>query len=100
MINIEKFPFPGIKECLLECQNSKIFSALDLNLGHHQLELSEEALKYTSFYMLGQQYEFKRMPFCLANALCSFQRIMKETLNGLDYFVVYLDGILIHLQTR
>ena len=41
-------------------------------------------------------YEFCRMPFGLAGAPSSFQRLMDKTLQGLSFVTIYLDDILVH----
>jgi hypothetical protein len=40
-------------------------------------------------------YEYIRMPFGLRNAGQTFQRVMDQSIGGLEYCFVYLDDILI-----
>ena len=40
-------------------------------------------------------FEFVRMPFGLRNAAQSFQRLMDNALQGIDFIFVYLDDILV-----
>ena len=64
-------------------------------MGYYQIELEEECIKYTSFVIDYEQYEFLRMPFGLKNAPMVFQQIMNNLLGHLKYVVIYLDDILI-----
>ena len=41
-------------------------------------------------------YEFKRMPFGLAGAPSSFQRVMDKILRSFPFVTIYLDDILVH----
>ncbi|KAG0436001.1 Retrovirus-related Pol polyprotein from transposon [Dictyocoela muelleri] len=91
----EVYPCRNIEECLIDLHGSEIFTTLDLNLGYHQIEMNENSIKYTSFSLLNDPYEFLRMPFTLTNAPRSFQRAMNNILGHLDYVKLYLDDILI-----
>ncbi|KAG0435159.1 Retrovirus-related Pol polyprotein from transposon 17.6, partial [Dictyocoela muelleri] len=92
----EVFPCPNLHECLTELSSSKIFSSIDLNMGYHQILMSPESRKYTSFVLLNDQYEFIRMPFGLLNAPRTFKRAMKNILGDLKFVKIYLDDVLIH----
>ena len=44
----ERHPIPTIDEVLQDMSRSKVFSKLDLMLGYHQIELSEESRGITT----------------------------------------------------
>ena len=45
----ERFPIPTIDEVLQDLNQSKFFSKLDLTFAYHQIELSPESRKITTF---------------------------------------------------
>ncbi|KAG0425353.1 Retrovirus-related Pol polyprotein from transposon [Dictyocoela muelleri] len=67
-------------------------------MGYHQIEMDNTSIKYTSFIILIEQYEYLRMPFGLNNAPRSFQRTMLSILGDLKYVKVYLDDVLVHTK--
>jgi len=75
-----------------------IFSTLDLHSGYWKAPFNPVDREKTAFCPgpgMGL-YEFCRMPFGLAGAPSSFQRLMDKTLSGLPFVIIYLDDILIH----
>ena len=64
----ERFPVPTIEETLLEMNESKVFSKLDLKWGFHQLELSEESQPITTFAMHMGLYRYKRLMLGVTSA--------------------------------
>lgn len=91
----ESFPFPNILEEIMNIPPSNFFSKLDLRMGYHQVEMSEESIKYSSFVIPSGQYEYLRLPFGLTNAPRQFQRIMLKIFKDIPYVKVFLDDILI-----
>ena len=89
----------GIQDQLIDLQESKFFSTIDLRSGYYQIEMDPESIKFTAFIIAGKHYEFIRMPFGLMNAPRTFQRTMTQQLGNLKYVRVYLDDILIHSPT-
>jgi hypothetical protein len=79
----------------LDC--SEYFSALDLSLGYHQIEMEKRDREKTAFTTRTGQYCFKRMPFGLCGAPQSFQRTMAAILRNQNWksCILYLDDILI-----
>ena len=78
------------------------FSCLDLKLGFWQIKM-EEALKQYTAFTVGNfgLFECNHMPFQLCNALVMFQWLMQYCLGKLNliYCLIYLDDIIIFLQT-
>ncbi|KAG0437535.1 Retrovirus-related Pol polyprotein from transposon 17.6 [Dictyocoela muelleri] len=96
----ETFPCPNLQECLIDLSNSNIFSSIDLNMGYHQIPMHKDSIKFTSFIILNEQYEYLRMPFGLTNAPRTFQRIIQRLLSEFNFVKVYLDDILIHSKNK
>ena len=79
-----------------------IFSCLDLKSGFWQIKMDESSKQYTAFTFgnLGF-FECDCMPFGLCNAPAMFQQVMQNCLKELSliYCLIYLDDIVIFLQT-
>ena len=75
----------------------KVFSALDLMKGYHQVKVREEDKHKTAFACHQGLYQYRRMPFGLTNAPATFQRLIDKLFNKKDWSFVftYLDDILI-----
>jgi len=104
------YPLPLIDDILALLGNSTYFSTLDLRSGYWQVALDEADREKTAFACHVGLYQFRVMPFGLANAPGVFQQLMSVVLGGLEQFAMaYLDDILIfsssadehlrHLQT-
>jgi hypothetical protein len=96
----DQFPQPRIHDMLRKLAKAKYLSSLDAEKGYWQVEMDPESRKYTAFSTNNQLYEFKRMAFGLKNAGATFQRLMNETLKGLENFcMVYQDDILVFSES-
>jgi transposase InsO family protein len=91
----ESYPFPSVWEGIQSIPKNQIFSQIDLSMGFHQIRLSEESIKLTSFIIPGAQYEYLRVPFGLANSPRFFQRIMNDLLGHLPFVNIFVDDIFI-----
>lgn len=94
----ESFPMPNTR-FLLDClADARIFSSIDLGQAYYQVLLAPEIQEYTAFSTREGQFCFNRLPFGLATAPATFQRLMHTLLEGMIFkgVVVYLDDILIY----
>lgn len=91
----EHYPLPLIDDQLDRLSGNSLFISLDLASGYYQIPIDEKSQHLTSFVTPDGQYQFKRMPFGLANAPSVFQRAMNKVLSRLKYVVLYMDDILI-----
>jgi hypothetical protein len=73
------------------------FSKLDANSAFHQIKISPEDRKKTTFITRYGLYEFMRMEFGLRNAPATFSRAMNLVLRGLTLSIVlaFLDDVLV-----
>lgn len=93
------YPFPDLRYQLYLLNGCKYFSQIDLVSGYHQIEMKKEDIAKTAFVILGDQYEYLRMPFGLSNAPRTFQCAMKRLFGGFSFVKVFLDDLLIHSKT-
>lgn len=94
----DSFPLPRIDESLEALQGARYFSSLDLAHGYHQVAMDPNSVEKTAFRVPFGLYEFTRMPFGLANAPSTFQRVMEQCLGdmNLSELLIYLDDILVY----
>ena len=96
----DAYPMPRIDEMLDAIGNAKYISTLDLAKGYWQIPMDQQDREKTAFSSPLGLFQFTVMPFGLSGASASFQRMMDQTLRGLNDFVgVYLDDIIIHSST-
>ena len=81
----EKFvqPLSDIEDCIDTLAGNEFFSLLDFGSGFHQLPLEEKSQVLTAFKTEDGLFQYKRMPFGLANAPSFFQKMVSATLAGL-----------------
>ena len=98
----DSYPLLWIKEALESLVGAGHFSCLDLKSGFWQIKM-EEALKQYTTFMVSNLGLFKCncMPFGLCNVPATFQWLMQNCLSrvNLIYCLIYLDDIIIFLQT-
>lgn len=94
----DSYPIPRIDDMLETFSGANWFTTLDLASGYWQIAMEEEDIEKTAFITPFGLYEFKVMPFGLAYAPGTFQRLMNWILHDyLGQFVaVYLDDIIIY----
>ena len=94
----ESFPMPNVDHLLDSLAGSKYFSSLDLGQAYYQVALQKESQEKTAFSTKEGQFCFNRLPFGLATAPATFQRLMHHMLEGLLFkgAIVYLDDILVY----
>ena len=95
-------PLLRIQEALKSLVGAGHFSCLDLKSGFWQIKMDKSSKQYTMFTVgnLGF-FECDHMPFGLSNAPATFQQLMQNCLWKLNliYCLIYLDDIVIFLQT-
>ena len=97
----DAFPLPRIDEAFDALHNAQWFSIMDLLSGYNQVAVDERDKHKTAFCSPFGLYEYNRMPFGLANAPATFQRLMQTCLNDFLFtlLLVYLDDIIVYSTT-
>ena len=96
----DPYPLPRIDSLLDTLGRGKIFCALDLISGYHQVPMTRRAQEKSAFitpHMSPSHWEYKYMPFGLTGAPATFQRLVDTMLRGVQYNTVlaYLDDIIV-----
>ena len=83
--------------------NGKFFSVIDLSCAYHQVPLSSETQKLTSFIIDGRQYTFTRRFYGLCGLPNFFSRLMTIHFDPLirkKQAITYIDDTIMQSQTR
>jgi hypothetical protein len=91
------YPLPRIDDTLDHLHGARLFTSLDLHSGYWQVPVAARDRDKTGFVTRQGLFRFIRMPFGLANAPSTFQRMMDAVLRGLTWQVclVYLDDVIV-----
>nr|VZI14111.1 unnamed protein product [Spirometra erinaceieuropaei] len=94
----DSFPLPTTLEALA---GAACYSTLDWQSGYWRVKMAPEDRPKTAFSIPSGLYEFETMPFGLANAPATFQRLMASVLRDLcpTACLVYLDDVIVHGST-
>ena len=97
----DMYPLPRVDDVLERLAGAKYFTCLDLKSGYWQVPVSVKDRHKTAFVTPDGLFEFNAMPFGLANAPPTFQRLMDTVLGSLKWTacMVYLDDILVFGRT-
>ncbi|KAL0193294.1 hypothetical protein M9458_011590, partial [Cirrhinus mrigala] len=92
------YPLPLVPSTLEELRQAKIFSKLDLRSAYNLIRIRSGDEWKTAFVTPGGHYEYRVMPYGLANSPSIFQNFMNEIFRDMlhQFVVVYIDDILIY----
>ena len=92
----DSYPIPLMRTMTDRLEGARIFTALDLRWGYHNVRIREGDEWKAAFSTPFGLYEPTVMLFGMSNSPATFQRMMDDILRGTEHFtVVYLDDILI-----
>ena len=91
----EVYQMPKVEETLGNIAKGAVYSKLDANSGFHQVPLSKESAKLTTFITPFGRYIFRRLPYGISSAPEFFQKQMDQELVGLEGVVCHMDDILV-----
>lgn len=95
-----RYPLPLIGEALDRLVGAKVYTKLDIRSAYNLIRIKEGDEWKTAFRTRYGHFEYRVLPFGLANAPATFQAYINKVLNNyLDQFcIVYLDDILIYSE--
>ena len=93
----DAYPLPRIEDCLDSLAGSHWFSCMDLNSEYWQIPMAGQDKDKTAFTTSYGLYQFTVMPFGLANAPSTMERLMEDVLRGLQWeeCLLYMDDIIV-----
>ena len=96
----DAYALPRIDDILDSLHGNRYFTVLDMKSGYHQIEIEEKHKERTAFTVgpLGF-FEYERMPFGLANAPVTYQRLMEDIFSDLNLSIC-LPGFLVGFLQR
>src|SRR6185369_12166536 len=89
----DEFPLPRIDTLVDAAAGSEMLSMLDCFSGYHQIFMKKSNEEKTSFTMLFGTYCYVRMPECLRNAGCTFNRTIIAVLDR--NISAYVDDVVV-----
>jgi hypothetical protein len=97
-----RVPIPRQDMLFDNLNGARIFSALDLQQGYHQIRIKESDVPKSAFVTPFGQYQFKVLSFGYSNAPSVFMACMNKMFAPLLYkgVLVYLDDILIYAKDQ
>ena len=106
----QQHPLPNPIEILAAFGDAEWFSSLDATSAFHMVEMADKDKDKTTVSFPWGQYRYERMPFGLAGATSTFQRMMDSILIGLAWrpgsegrfryiCAVYVDDVLVYSPT-
>lgn len=97
-----RYPLPLIDEMLDRLAGAQFYTKLDVRDAYHCIPIRGADEWKTAFRTRYGHFEYKVMPFGLANAPATFQAYIHKALRGLVDIscIVYLDDVLIFSSTK
>jgi len=96
----DRYPLLYIEDLLDKLHGARMFTKLDFASGYHQVRVHSDDCHKTVFIVPDGFYEYKVIPFGLANAPAAFMRMMHRILHPhRRNAIVYLDNVLIFSRT-
>ncbi|KAG0848253.1 hypothetical protein G6F17_011811 [Rhizopus arrhizus] len=91
----DAYPLPRIDDLLDTLGKAKVFSALDMRSGFHQVPLEEASKDFTAFTTKYGTYHYNTLPMGLVNSPATFQRLIDLCFRPLinKCLVAYIDDL-------
>ena len=96
----ERTILPSVEESLEKISGGRFFSTLDANSGFHQVKLSQELSKLTTFITPWGRYRYLRMCMGITSAPEVYARMMSQLVDHIPGVAVLLDDICVSGSTK
>lgn len=94
-LEVDQYPILKPQDLFTKLAGGKKFTKLDLSQAYQQVELDEGSKQYLTINTHKGLYQVNRLPYGVASAPATFQKLMDQVLRGIDGVICYLDDILI-----
>ncbi|KAL0188171.1 hypothetical protein M9458_015270, partial [Cirrhinus mrigala] len=93
-----RYPLPLVPSALEQLRSAKLFTKLDLRSAYNLIRIRAGDEWKTAFSTTSGHYEYRVMPFGLANSPSCFQAFINEVFRDMlnRWVIVYIDDILIY----
>ncbi|KAI2668804.1 Transposon Tf2-11 polyprotein [Labeo rohita] len=93
-----RYPLPLVPSALEQLRSARIFTKLDLHSAYNLIRIRAGDEWKTAFSTTSGHYEYRVMPFGLANSPSYFQAFINEVFRDMlnRWVIVYIDDILIY----
>jgi hypothetical protein len=93
----DPYPLPRIDQIVDSTSRCDLLSLLDAYSGFHQIQMSRQDRRHTTFVIVDGLYCYVVMPYGLKNALPTFVQATSKTFGDLirDRLEVYIDDIMV-----
>ncbi|KAG1440781.1 hypothetical protein G6F56_011776 [Rhizopus delemar] len=91
----DAYPLPRIDDLLDTLGKAKVFSALDMRAGFHQVPVEKDSQELTAFTTRFGTYHYNTLPMGLVNSPATFQRLIDLCFRPLinKCLVTYIDDL-------
>ena len=96
----DDYPLPNVCHFTHKLKGSTHFSKVDLVKAFHQIRIRKQDQMKTAVKTPWGVYFFKRLAMGLASSAQSFQRLFDNIMEGLEGVFVYLDDIMVHVDSK
>ncbi|KAL0177165.1 hypothetical protein M9458_026059, partial [Cirrhinus mrigala] len=93
-----RYPLPLVPSALEQLRSARIFTKLDLRSAYNLIRIRAGDEWKTAFSTTSGHYEYRVMPFGLANSPSCFQSFVNEVFRDMlnRWVIVYIDDILVY----
>ncbi len=93
-----RYPLPLVPAALEQLRTARYFTKLDLRSAYNLIRIREGDEWKTAFSTTSGHYEYRVMPFGLANSPSVFQAFVNDVFRDMlsQFVIVYIDDILIY----
>lgn len=91
----DRYPIPQLIDFAHKLSKANVFSTIDLVRAYHQIPIGLSDIPKTAIITPFGLFEFTQLQFGLCNAAQTFQRVINQVLNGLEFCFAYIDDIMI-----